>query len=183
MNASVPPSAAVLDDPIKEFGNCHAGIIRQFTKLRELPALSLLPDKAAAQETAHEFVEFFNDIVIEHHEEEEHQLFPTVTRHAAAGDEKQLVITLVKKLRDEHKSLEAQWKKLAPEVKRIAKGKTAELDGRALQAFADNYVAHAQFEEAAFMPLSTKILGPHGLSGLAMQIHAKHVLSNVPAYI
>lgn len=183
MNASPLSSGTAHDDPIKDFSRCHAGIIAQFARLRELPALCAQPDQQPAQRVAQEFIDFFSDVIIEHHEEEEHQLFPTVTRHAAAGDEKELVITLVKRLREEHKALEAQWKKLAPEVRRLAKGKSADVDAQELRSFADAYVAHAKFEEAAFMPLSTKVLGPHGLAGLALQIHAKHVLDHMPAYI
>lgn len=171
------------NNPIEGFRQCHAGIIAQVEALRGLRALYLEPDPSAASRVAHGFVEFFSEAVLPHHDEEERELFPSVLRHAADGDEKSLVTTLVRRLTDEHRDLEARWKKLLPEMKRLAKGKDADIDVLALEAFADAYVAHAQFEEAAFLPLSQKVLGPHGLEGLGLQIHARHVLERMPAYI
>lgn len=171
------------NNPIDGFKQCHAGIVAQVEALRGLRDLYLEPNPSAAAGLARSFVEFFSKAVLPHHEEEERELFPAVIRHAADGDEKSLVTTLAQRLTDEHRDLEARWKKLAPEMKRLAKGKDADIDIQGLEAFADAYVAHARFEEAAFLPLSQKVLGPHGLAGLGLQIHARHVLERMPAYI
>ena len=170
-------------DAFDEFRHCHAAIVEQFERLRRLPELCLQPDPAAAAKVASGFVEFFAKAVLAHHEEEERDLFPAVARDAASGDEAGLVKSLENRLASEHRALEARWKGLSPEVKRVAKGKTANLDAKAIVDFADAYVAHAKFEETVFLPLSKKILGPAGTAGLGMQIHARHLLERLPAYI
>lgn len=170
-------------DALDEFRLCHAGIVEQFERLRLLAQLYGEQDKAAAVKAAGAFVDFFAKVILTHHEEEERDLFPAVAREAAPGDEAELVASLEKRLCSEHRGLEARWKRISPEIKRLAKGKLANVDAKELAEFADAYIAHARFEEAAFLPLSKKILGPAGISGLGLQIHAKHVLDRLPAYI
>ncbi len=170
-------------DALDEFRLCHASIIEQFERLRRLPELYVQQDKREAVNAASGFVEFFANAVLAHHQEEERDLFPAVSRDAAAGDEAELVASLERRLCGEHRALEARWKRLSPELKRLAKGKLASIDAKQIAEFVDEYIAHARFEEAAFLPLSKKILGPAGIAGLGMRIHARHVLDRLPAYI
>lgn len=177
--------AAPADDgPLQDFSRCHQGIIDRFEKLRELPVM--LADRGSpdeARRVAADTCRFFRDAVLEHHGQEEQELFPAVVKRAAAGDEAGLARSLVHRLTDEHRQLEAMWKRLEPSLKALAKGKDVEPDAALIESFAEAYLAHARFEEAAFLPLSAKILDRYDQAALGVQIHMRHALDRIVGYI
>ena len=168
MNTAAP------DTPLHDFSNCHVGILSKLDHLSALPAL--LDAAAQARKTAQEALDFFRQAVFEHHAEEEDQLFPTVAGSAQAGDERQRVVSLAYRLTAEHRELEAQWKRLEPGLKSVAKGQDTTLDTQALAQFAALYTAHARFEEAEYLPLAYRILSRDArhMDALALALHLRH---------
>ncbi|HRO59129.1 MAG TPA: hemerythrin domain-containing protein [Burkholderiaceae bacterium] len=170
--------------PIADFSDAHAGILTRFERLRELPRMLADPAGAeAARKFADEMVRFFRHAVFEHHAEEEEALFPAVVRSAAAGDEKELVQSLAARLTREHRSLEAQWAKLEPAMKQLARGKPADLDLAAVERLATEYTGHARFEESVWLPLSSRILSGNDQAALGLTLHMRHALDKVVAHI
>ncbi|WP_332670504.1 hemerythrin domain-containing protein [Aromatoleum sp.] len=114
--------------------------------------------------------------MFEHHLDEERELFPAVLASAAAGAERERVQSLAKRLPEEHRELEATWKRLEPELKRVAKGQDSRLDVAAIEGLVNCYRAHAEFEETEFLPLSQAILGrdTHHLAALGLSLHMRH---------
>ena len=107
------------DAPIQDFSHCHAGILAKLDMLGELPAL--LEPAARARDIAERAVEFFREAIFEHHLDEERELFPAVLASAAKGEEHDRVQVMVRQLTDEHRNLEATWKRLEPGLKKVAK--------------------------------------------------------------
>jgi len=172
------------DGPISAFSNCHAGILSRFERLRRLPQLLADPaDLPAARQFADSMVRFVREAVFEHHAEEEEALFPAVIRSASAGDEKSLVQSLAARLTREHRELEAQWAKIEPALKNIARGRAASLDAAALERLCVAYAAHATFEETAWLPLSERILKPNDQAALGLTLHLRHALDRVATHI
>lgn len=170
--------------PIADFSNCHAGILSRFERLGELPKLLADPASGnAARSFADGMLRFVRDAVFEHHAEEEQALFPAVARSAAPGDEKALVESLIVRLTREHRALEAQWAKIEPAMKLIARGKPAQLDAAALESLCADYTGHARFEEIAWLPLASKILSPNDQAALGMTLHMRHALDRIVAHI
>jgi hemerythrin-like domain-containing protein len=169
------------DSPIQDFSHCHEGIVKKLDLLGELPAL--LAPAERAREIAATALGFFRDAIFDHHTDEERELFPAVLASAQAGDEKARVQTLVKRLTDEHRALEALWKSLEPGLKKVAKGQTSPLDAAQVQALVAQYQAHARYEEAEFLPLSQTILGRNGhhMAALGLSLHMRHVPVSVKA--
>ena len=181
MNATPPNDP--MEQPIQDFSNCHVGILGKLDLLGELPAL--LGPAARARDIAAQAVGFFREAVFEHHLDEERELFPAVLASAAQGEERERVQAMVTQLTDEHRELENLWKLLEPRLKKVAKGQAVDIDVTQIQRLVAQYRAHAQFEEAAFLPLAQQILArnSHHLAALGLSLHMRHTPLPVKGYV
>jgi len=170
------------DAPISNFTHCHSGILKRLDALDELPAL--LAPAARARQIAEESLDFFREAIFEHHLEEERELFPAVLASALPGEELERVKAMVKRLTEEHRMVEALWKRLEKGLKPVAKGHSSDLDVSELQRLVSEYTGHAAFEEAEFLPLSEAILGRNSnhMAALGLSLHMRHA-KPVNAYI
>ncbi|MBP8286644.1 MAG: hemerythrin domain-containing protein [Rhodoferax sp.] len=169
--------------PIQDFSQCHAGIVKRLHLLGELPAL-LAPAERASQ-IAERSVSFFREAIFEHHLDEERELFPVVLSHAQAGAEHDQVKALIKRLTDEHRQLEALWKRVETGLKKVVKGRFDELNSDEVQRLVTQYLAHAEFEENEFLPLSSTILGRNAnhMAALGLSLHMRHSHEPVSTYL
>jgi len=172
-------------DPLMDFSNCHVGIIKNFERLLALSNTTIeSPVQPEVKLSAKALHDFFRDVVLEHHQEEEKELFSEVTDSARDGSLESLkALSMIKQLTDEHRSLEAQWAAIESDIKSLAKGKSVSLDKEAAAKLAKEYLAHANFEEQAFLPLSAQLLGERGLSSLGLSLHMRHADVGIPFYI
>lgn len=173
-------NARTADAPIENFSNCHTGILRRLGTLDELPAL--LEAAARARQIAEQSLAFFREAIFEHHLEEERELFPAVLASARAGAERDQVQALAERLTAQHRTLEALWKSLEKDLKRVAAGKDCEMEPADLHRLVADYTAHARLEEARFLPLAQTILGrdQNHMAALGMSLHMRHVPSPNP---
>jgi len=180
---TTPKPTEHIDEPIQDFSQCHVGILNKLQMLGELPAL--LEPAARAREIAGQALEFFRDAISEHHLDEERELFPAVLASADKGDEQDLVQLMVQRLTHEHRVLEAQWKRLEPGLRKVAKGQLNDVSVALIQQLVTQYRAHAEFEEREFLPLSQTILGRNAnhLSALGLSLHMRHTPIPVKGYI
>lgn len=171
------------EQPIQDFSSCHVGILGKLDLLGELPAL--LGPAARARDIAAQAVGFFREAVLEHHLDEERELFPAVLDSAVKGEERERVQAMVTQLTDEHRELEGLWQRLEPRLKKLAKGQDSDVDVTQLERLVTQYRAHAQFEEAAFLPLAQQILGrnSHHLAALGLSLHMRHTPLPVKGYV
>lgn len=169
------------DNPISEFSGCHDGILAEFTKLKMLP--ELLADTNSlddAKQAAEDLRRFFKKVVKPHHDDEEMELFKSVRDAIKQHPERAMTARgYIARLVEEHRYLERKWKDIAKTLKRITKGKTADLDTAELEQFANDYLAHAEFEERFFLPLAKEILSQRDMDSLGMSLHIRHL--DIPA--
>ena len=177
MNTAVDTEA-----PLNNFSNCHSGILKRLNALDELPAL--LEPATRARQIAEQSLEFFREAIFEHHLEEERELFPAVIASAHPGEELERVKAMAKRLTEEHRMVEALWKRLEKGLKQVAKGQSTELDLGEVQRLVTEYTAHARYEEAEFLPLSEVILSRNSnhMAALGLSLHMRHA-KPVTAYI
>lgn len=163
------------DSPIQDFSKCHAGILIKLENLQGLPGL--LDAASRARQTAQQALDFFREAIFEHHSEEERELFPAVLASAQVGAERDQLKAVAERLTKEHRDLEAQWKKLEPGLKRVAKGQDSDLDAAAVEKLVAQYTAHARFEEAEYLPQAYTVLSRHAhtMDALALALHLRHV--------
>ncbi|MEZ5738305.1 MAG: hemerythrin domain-containing protein [Burkholderiaceae bacterium] len=180
---STPKESPALDQPIQDFTQCHAGIVRKLDLLAELPAL--LEPAARAREIADKAVEFFREAIFEHHLDEERELFPAVLASAKPGAEREQVQSMVRRLTEQHRELEATWKRLESDLKKLAKGRAADVDVADIHALTTRYREHARYEETDFLPLSQIILGRNAnhMAALGMSLHMRHNVLPIRGYV
>ena len=173
MNTRNPNAAG--DAPLDNFSHCHDGILRYLTAMSVLPDLAQTAERARQQANA--VLQFFRQVVLNHHEEEERILFDAVLKSASEGAEHDRVRTLADQLTREHRQVEAQFASLEPELKKMAKGHACQLDAAAVDALVRQYRAHAEFEEAEFLPLSHAILSRNSnhMAALGLSLHIRSV--------
>ena len=160
--------------PVQQFSNCHGGILSGLRGFAELPALQ---DAAVrARNLAAETLKLLDHAVIEHHSEEEKELFHAVLRSARPGPELDHVKALVDRLTAEHREVEDAWKRLRPQVQRVASGKPAQLPAGDVHLLVQTYQAHALLEESEFLPLAAEILGrdSNHMAALGLALHMRH---------
>lgn len=163
------------ETPLSGFSRCHLGILTQLEAAAQLPELVRAAQRA--RRVAADTLTLFETSVVEHHGDEERDLFPAVQRSAAKGQESVEVAALVQRLTAEHRAIEALWQHLRPAVKLAAGGRPAEFDTVALARLVETYADHALFEEQEFLPLAQRILGRNGnhMAALGIALHMRHV--------
>jgi hypothetical protein len=168
------PPAADEASPLNEFSQCHSGILVQLDKLAGFPEQVAAAERL--RQTAAGLLSMFSRGVLEHHAEEENELFPAVLR-SAQPDEVDQVRQLADRLTREHRVIESLWKRIEGPVGAAAKGRHAEIDSEVVVELVRLYRAHAMFEEEEFLPLSARILGRNGnhMAALGLSLHMRHV--------
>ncbi len=181
MNLGEDVSAGV--GPIESFASSHGGIISELESLGELPAL--LEPVLRAREIAERSLGFFHEALFEHHLDEERELFPAVIANAEPGAEREELEAMVRRLVDQHRALEAIWKRIEPGLRRLARGQADEVAVSDILQLIARYRAHAGDEERDFLPQASAILGrkAHQLEALGLSLHMRHTLKRIPAYI
>jgi hemerythrin-like domain-containing protein len=160
--------------PIDTFSQCHAGILSGLRVLAGLPEMVKAAERA--RRIAAETLSIFDRAVMDHHADEEAELFPAVLKSARPGEECERVSIMIDGLVAEHRDIEALWKKLKPALRAAALGKPADLDARDVAELMRLYAAHASFEEGTFLPLAQEILGRNGdhMAALGLSLHLRH---------
>jgi hypothetical protein len=165
--------------PVDEFSHCHAGILAGLRAFSTLPPLHDAAQRA--RNVAQATLDLMETAVLEHHKEEEEDLFVAVLRSAEPGDESDRVQSLIWRLTDEHREIEDLWKHLKPDVARAAAGKLAHLPQEAVNLLVSIYRQHAQTEERDFLPLARDILGRNDnhMAALGLMLHMRHVATPI----
>lgn len=177
MNPTDTPASPEAERPLDNFSNCHQGIMARLDAFAELPAMAASTPRASV--LAKDTIGFFRSAVIDHHHEEEKELFPAVLAASELGAEFDRLRAMVDALTAEHRAIESLWAALEPAVSQLAQGHpAAAVDAAAVQTLVDKYRAHARLEEESFLPLAAQILGRRDgkLASLGLALHMRHQL-------
>jgi hemerythrin-like domain-containing protein len=168
------PPAEGEASPLNEFSQCHTGILAQLDKLADFAEQVAAAERC--RQTATALLALFSRGVLEHHAEEESELFPAVLRSALPA-ESEAVREQAERLTREHRVIESLWKRIEGAVGAVAKGKHAQIDDDVVRELVRLYRTHATFEEEEFLPLSAGILGRNGnhMAALGLSLHMRHV--------
>ena len=166
------------DSPLANFSDCHKGIISQLSQLADLPAM--LEPARQAYKIAKETIQFFNRAVLDHHKDEEKDLFPAVLDAALEGKEKTKVLKIIKSLVRDHRDIESMWRSLEPKLNKFLESPQSLIDMPEIENLVRTYLTHAKYEEDVFLPLSEQILGRNSseMAALGLSIHTRKVLRN-----
>jgi hemerythrin-like domain-containing protein len=162
-------AAPGFDRPLDVLEACHARIARQCDTLEKLRAHHARhgadPD---AQRAARAVLSYFDRAAVQHHDDEERNLFPLLEEAGVAD-----ACDLVELLTREHDEVAMLWRLLRPLLHRIAEAHGCRLDEPLAMRFVALNRSHVAFENAHLLPLARQALGPAALERLGRAMAAR----------
>jgi hemerythrin-like domain-containing protein len=146
--------APTFDEPLDMLAACHDKIESQLCTLEKL--VEHLPAKGAdkaAREAAAQVMRYFDTSGVQHHRDEDEDVFPLL-RHLAAARERPEVSAVINDLEQEHSTLDEQWSRLRSRLAAIAAGSADRLDAEDAAHFAWLYRRHMQAEAMLVLPFA-----------------------------
>jgi hemerythrin-like domain-containing protein len=139
---------AGFDDPLEMLLGCHRRIEKQMETLKRLRAhVEARGIDAEASTAAQAVLRYFHGAAVNHHADEEKDLFPLIEARIDDPGEKERFRAFREGLESDHRKLEAAWARLRKPLEGIADGLTRTLPGADVQAFVDAYAHHILTEE------------------------------------
>jgi hemerythrin-like domain-containing protein len=150
---------AGFEAPLEMLSACHHRIEHQCETLRRLvPHLAANGADADAQAAAGAVIRYFDTAAVQHHADEEEDLFPALLE-SMAGSDPVCLRELTELLYREHRELESRWRRLRTRLADVAEGRPTGLESGEVDAFAELYLRHIEREERELLPMAARLLG------------------------
>lgn len=144
--------------PLEMLASCHIRIERQCLTLRRLvPHLTEHGADEEARRAAANIIRYFDTSAMQHHADEEDDLFPALLE-SMAGSDPVCLREMTEGLTADHRTLEALWQRLRQVLEQVAAGEPASLLSSEVEAFAGLYERHLKFEEDELFPMAARLL-------------------------
>lgn len=163
--------SATFEAPLEMLAACHGRIERQCETLRRLvPHVAAHGSDQAAREAAQAVLRYFDHAALDHHADEEQDLFPALLE-AMAGSDAVCLRDLTEQLTRQHRELEAHWRALRPVLEHIAAGEAVALDAALVEGMVGHYEQHLQRENDELLPMAARLIDDAALQriGRAMR--------------
>ena len=149
-----PEPPAGFDDPLEMLFGCHRRIEKQLETLKRLRAhLDAKGIDAEASAAAEAVLRYFRKAAVDHHEDEEQDVFPLLEQRIDNAEEKARLRELRARLESEHRKLEESWARVRKPLEGIAEGLMRPLAEADVAVLADAYLAHIRAEEETLREL------------------------------
>ena len=160
------------DEPLEMLEACHERIQAQLATLERLgPHLETKGCDAEARSAAQAVMRYFDTSGAWHHQDEDHDLFPAL-RVKARALERADVAAAIEELQQEHRNMDAQWKRLRERLNAIAAGEPR-LDPEEVARFAWLYRRHMDREATAVLPFARHALSAEERALLGKRMAAR----------
>lgn len=173
MSDSLIPVAPGLETPLEMLEACHGRLQAQLATLARLAAW--LPehgaDRQAAQAAAN-VMRYFDLAAVNHHLDEEEDLFPVLLervdepRRSALGE-------LIEWILADHQRMFAAWAAMREKLEAISRGEGAALSASEVESFAEHYRRHIAREEGELLPYARELLTEQDLVALTATMTAR----------
>lgn len=170
-------AAPGFDRPLDMLEACHARIARQCDTLERLAAhCASHGADIQAQQAAKAVLAYFDSAGVQHHDDEERNLFPLLEQAGAPG-----ACDLVELLTREHEELALLWRVLRPALAEIADARPGRLEAQFVARFVALNRSHLGFENAHLLPLARQTLGAEALLHLGRAMAARRGVRHEPS--
>ncbi len=172
--------AAGTEAPLEMLSVCHDRIARQCATLRRLvPHLALHGADPEAQTAAANVMRYFDTSAINHHRDEEVDLFPALIE-SMAGSDAVCLHEMTEGLTLDHRALEAHWQRLRIPLAQIAAGESILLASEDVEAFAGLYERHIEREDTELLPMAARLLGDDALASIGRAMRERRGIGEIP---
>jgi hemerythrin-like domain-containing protein len=163
--------AASTEAPLEMLAACHIRVQSQCATLTRLVAhLAEHGSDDQARTAATNIMRYFETAALQHHADEEEDLFPALIE-SMAGSDAVCIRELTEGLSADHRQLEALWAGLKQTLEQVAGGQAALLPSDKVMAFVDLYERHIALEEDELLPMAARLLSDNDITriGRAMR--------------
>ena len=168
-----PASTATTEAPLEMLSACHARIERQCATLRRLvPHLAQRGADDEARTAAANVMRYFDSSARHHHEDEEIDLFPALLE-SMAGSDPVCLRELTGALTDEHRALDAAWRRVRAALAEIAAGSATHLSSADVEALVRTYEQHIEREEKELLPMAARLLSDADLARIGKSMRER----------
>jgi hemerythrin-like domain-containing protein len=152
---------------------CHERIEAQLCTLEKLiEHLATSGCDRAAQDAASQVMRYFDTAGVEHHRDEDEDMFPLL-RQLAADRDRPEVSAVINGLEEDHATMEAQWSRLRARLDAVAAGRDGRLDAEDVGRFAWLYRRHMEKEAALVLPFAREAVSETERAALGERMAAR----------
>ncbi|MGH8821223.1 MAG: hemerythrin domain-containing protein [Rhodoferax sp.] len=175
-----PTPAAGTEAPLEMLSACHDRIARQCATLRRLvPHLAQHGADQEARTAATHVMRYFDTSAIDHHQDEEVDLFPALIE-SMAGSDAVCLHQMTEGLTLDHRALEAQWQRLRITLAKVAAGESAPLSANDVEALVGLYERHLEREDTELLPMAARLLGDDALAIIGRAMRERRGIGEIP---
>jgi hemerythrin-like domain-containing protein len=166
MGTTTAKDSAGIADPLAMLAACHARIGHHCAALQRLvgQVAGRAPD-GAAREGAAQLIHELDASIREHRADDEVDLFPALIE-AMAGSDAVCLREMTAQLTDQHRELEARWRRVRAELERVAAGERASIDAEEVDAWVALCERHTGREQRELLPMAARLLSDGDLERL-----------------
>jgi len=175
-----PASPAVgFEAPLEMFAACHVLIGQQCATLQRLvPHVAGQGADGPARSAAAGVMRYFDTAAVQHHADEEADLFPALLE-AMAGSDAVCLRELTMGLAAEHRQLESRWRQVRGTLAQVAAGAATPLDADAIDALVGLYRRHIAREERELLPMAARLLSDELLDRVGRAMRERRGIAQV----
>lgn len=173
MSDSLIPVAPGFETPLEMLEACHGRLQSQLATLGRLAAW--LPEHGAdkqAQQAASAVMRYFDVAAVNHHMDEEDDLFPVLLARVNEARRADLQ-ALIDWILVNHQHMFAAWARMRERLAAIAAGEAVELTAEQVEMFASRYHRHMAREEGELLPYARELLTDEDVAALSETMVAR----------
>ena len=173
MTEPLIPVVPGLDAPLEILSACHGRIHARLETLDRL--LRWLPEHGAdddARKAAAGVMRYFDTAGVNHHRDEEVDLFPRLIARVPVGSRAH-VRSLVEWSKEDHVALNAAWQSLRRQLEQIAEGESVALSADDVANFSARYLSHMDREDNELFPYAAQVLTDEDLNSMSEAMRAR----------
>lgn len=172
---------AGFDDPLEMLLGCHRRIEKQLETLKRLRThLQSHGVDAEASAAALAVLRYFRLAAVNHHQDEEKDLFPLLETRIGDPSERERFRAFRAQLEADHRRLEAAWAKLRKPLEGIAEGLNRTLPAADTQDFVAAYANHILAEESTLTEFFDRWLDERDRESLGRSMAARRTPGRPP---
>ena len=172
---------AGFDEPLEMLQGCHRRIERQLETLKRLRAhVAERGVDAEASAAAQAVLRYFASAAVNHHADEELDLFPLLHERITDAGEAARFRAFRESLEQDHRALEAAWARLRKPLEAIAEGLSRALAETDVHAFVSAYAHHILSEEVNLLEFCNRWLTDADRENLGRAMAARRKVAPPP---
>jgi hemerythrin-like domain-containing protein len=173
MTESLIPVGPGFDEPLEMLSACHERVHAQLETLHRLARW--LPEHGVdepACRAAASVIRYFDHAAINHHMDEEEDLFPMLLCKVSQ-DRRHALEALIDWIKEDHQRMFAAWADMKARLEAMVAGESFELGDDVVDAFCERYVMHIDREESELFPYAQALLSDQDLMVLGQTMTAR----------